>query len=206
MRVRTKVLATTLGLCTFGLGLQARGETINVDGLQFLGGVAGNAQWQYTSDMTATGAAVNSTDFFSITGVQGFLNFDATHLTADTFTDAAGKTWDATATPAGGGTDITVTYGAGQPTEFGANLANSLTNLVNVTFTDAFVGRAAGPTWRSQDHGVTMASGSPALTGTSETSAGVVDTPASGVPLPAAVSGGMALFGLIAGTRRRRRA
>src|SRR5437588_11879770 len=163
MRIIKVALAAAVGALLCGRALQA--DTINVDGLQSLGGAPGSAQWQYTSDMTATGAAVDPTDLFTITGVQGFLDFDATHVAAKTFTDAAGNHWDATATAGGPSlTDIRVTYGAGQPTEFGANLTNSLTNLVNISFDDAFVGRGAGPTWRSSDHGVTFASGSPALT------------------------------------------
>lgn len=204
MRILKSGLAAVAAIGLLGLGSQLRADTINVDGLNFLGGSAPSAQWEYTTDMTATGAATDNTDSFTILNVQGFVDFDATHATAETFTDAAGNKWNAVATPAGSTTTITVTYASGPTTEFGANLANTFGNLVDINFTDKFTARGAGANWTSKDHGVTgTASGGLALTGSSETSAGVIDTPVpSGVPLPASALGGIALMGVLALRRK----
>jgi hypothetical protein len=203
MIFRRTVSSAALALGLIGLGAAAHAETINVDGLVSNGG----GSWTYTTDLTATGAAVDNTDSFTIQGVQGFVSF-ANNTDHQTFTDHAGNTWDAAAVPQSPGfTSISVTYTPGQSTEFGANLANSFGNLVDIAIKDQFTGRSAGATWSSQDHGVTLASGTPALSGRTEGATGVIDTPAgSAVPLPAAAWGGLALFGLVAGARRRKSA
>lgn len=206
MRILKSGLAAAAALSVLGLGSQLQAETINVDGLVNLGGSAGNAQWKYTTDMTATGAADSTQDNFNILNVLGFLNFDATHATAKDFTDHAGNTWHASATPgAPGTTTISVEYTSSPTVEFGANLANSFGNLVDITFNDLYTADGAGANWTSQDHGATDSSTTGlALTGLSEASAGVIDTPvpSTGVPLPASAWGGMALLGLLAVRRK----